>query len=118
MTTLLKILLTSLLTSLLTKVLVQVKAKATVDEGAACNGVNVGVVVGVELVEVVAREVPQLDEESLLIQWYVRGRFIIGRPKEDVYGQSRRRALYSQWFQGRRDGLDGTDEDEGRSSSK
>ena len=59
LTTLLKILLTSLLTSLLTKVLVQVKAKATVDEGAACNGVNVGVVIGVELVEVVAREVPQ-----------------------------------------------------------
>ena len=41
------------------EVLVQVKAKATVDEGAACNGVNVGVVIGVELVEVVAREVPQ-----------------------------------------------------------
>jgi hypothetical protein len=110
----------SFLESFLTKVLVQVKAKVSEDEGAACNGVDVdvGVDVGVELVEVVAREVPQLDEESLLIQWYVRGRFIIGRPKEDVYGQSRRRALYSQWFQGRRDGLDGTDEDEGRSSSK
>ena len=49
----------SFLESFLTKVLVQVKAKVSEDEGAACNGVDGNVVVGVELVEVVAREVPQ-----------------------------------------------------------
>ena len=77
----------------------QVKAKATVDEGAACNGVNVGVVIGVELVEVVAREVPQLDEESLLVQWYGGGRFMVSRAEEGA-SQSvvLRKALHGQSF--------------------
>lgn len=77
----------------------QVKAKATLDEGAACNGVNVGAVIGVELVEVVAREVPQLDEESLLVQWYGGGRFMVGRAEEGA-SQSvvLRKALHGQSF--------------------
>ena len=89
----------SFLTTLLTKVLAQVKAKATVDEGAACNGVNVGVVIGVELVEVVAREVPQLDEDSLLVQWCERGRFMVDRAEEGA-SQSvvLRKALHGQSF--------------------
>ena len=77
----------------------QVKAKATVDEGAACNGVDGNVVVGLELVEVVAREVPQLDEESLLVQWYGGGRCWFSGAKEGA-SQSvvRRRALHGQSF--------------------
>ena len=77
----------------------QVKAKATEDEGVARNGVDGNVVIGVELVEVVAREVLQLDEKSLRVQWCGGGRFLIGRSEEGALRsvvQGRRFEV--QWF--------------------